>query len=66
VDARRVRSVNDAAAHVADTAARNRAVTMRHADCDEYVWVRVEGHRGVTDFLVGDKEKPCQAAHTAR
>lgn len=65
--AQRVGNVHDAAAQVAATAARDRAVTMRHADCDECVWVRVEGRERVTDFLVaGSKEDTWRAAHTAR
>lgn len=65
--AQRVGNVHDAAAYVAEAAARDRAVTMRHADCDEYTWVRVEGREHVTDFLVaGSKEQTCRAAHTAR
>jgi hypothetical protein len=63
----RVGTVHDAAARVAATAARDRAVTMRHAECDQYMWVRVEGRERVTDFLVAEnKEKPCRVAHTAR
>ena len=65
--ARRVGNVHDAAVQVAAAAARDRKVTMRHADCDEYMWVRVEGGEHVTDFLVaGGKEDTCRAAHTAR
>jgi len=65
--AQRVGNVHDAAAYVAEAAARDRAVTVRHADCDECMWVRVEGRERVTDFLVaGSKEQTCRAAHTAR
>jgi hypothetical protein len=63
----RVGTVRDAAAQVAAAAARHRAVTMRHAECDDYMWVRVEGREQVTDFLIrGNEEKPCRVAHTAR
>ena len=51
-EAQRVSNVRDAAAYVAEAAARDRSVTMRHADCDEYTWVRVEGRERITDFLV--------------
>ena len=37
-----VENMGAAAAHVADVAANERAVTMRHADCNCYRWVRVQ------------------------
>jgi hypothetical protein len=37
---------------------------MKHAACDDYVWVRVEGSGQVSDLLVS-KERACQAAYTA-
>ena len=55
-----VKTLTAAAALVADCAQRDRAVTMRHAAYDEYVWVRVEGSQRVSDLLVG-KETGCQA-----
>jgi hypothetical protein len=51
-DAVTVASVGAAAAHVANAALRTRAVTMRHASCTPYVWVRVEGASQVSDLLV--------------
>jgi hypothetical protein len=62
-----VGDVGAAAAHVADVAAHERAVTMRHADCSQYRWVRVEGPQRVSDLLVVrvQKEAECQAEHTA-
>jgi hypothetical protein len=65
-DAGTVRTLDAAAARVAERAARDRAVTMRHVAYDEYVWVRVEGSE-VSDFLVAKdaKETRCQAAYTA-
>jgi hypothetical protein len=59
-----VRTLTAAASLVADRAERDRAVTMRHAACDEYVWVRVEGSERVSDLLV-EKETGCQAELTA-
>lgn len=63
-DADIVRTLDAAASLVADRAQRDRAVTMRHAAYDDYVWVRVEGSQRVSDLLVG-KETGCQAALTA-
>jgi hypothetical protein len=53
-DAVTVAGLGAAAAHVANAAVRTRAVTMRHAPCDPYVWVRVEGAAQVSDLLVHD------------
>lgn len=64
-DEGRVRTLDAAAARVADRAERERAVTMRHVAYDDYVWVRVEGSRQVSDLVVA-KERTCQAAYTAR
>jgi hypothetical protein len=64
-DAALVRTLSAAASRIADRAERDRAVTMRHASYDEYVWVRVEGSQRVSDLLV-EKEAACQAAFTAR
>ena len=63
-DAGMVRTLDAAASLVADRAQRDRAVTMRHAAYDDYVWVRVEGSQHVSDLLVG-KETGCQAELTA-
>jgi len=68
-DGGRLRSLDAAAARVAERAALERAVTMRHVAYDDYVWVRVEGTRQVSDLLVTReraKERTCQAAFTAR
>ena len=59
-----VRTLTAAASLVADRAERDREVTMRHAACGEYVWVRVEGSQRVSDLLV-EKETGCQAELTA-
>lgn len=63
-DADLVRTLTAAASLVADRAERDRTITMKHAACDEYVWVRVEGSERVSDLLV-EKEAACQAALTA-
>jgi hypothetical protein len=62
-----LRTLNAAAARVAERAARDRAVTMRHVAYDDYVWVRVEGPGQVSDLLVAKEGDPtrCQAAYTA-
>jgi hypothetical protein len=59
-----VRTLNAAAARVAERAARDRAVTMKHVAYDDYVWLRVEGPGQVSDLLVA-KETACPAAYTA-
>jgi hypothetical protein len=58
-----VRNVGAAAAHVAELAVSERAVTMRHAQCQEYRWVRVQGAQRVSDLLVLplQEEARCQA-----
>jgi hypothetical protein len=63
-DADLVRTLDAAAARVAERAAHDRAVTMRHVTYDDYVWVRVEGAERVSDLLI-EKEGACQAACTA-
>ena len=63
-DADLVQTLTAAAARVADRAQSDRAITMRHAAYDDYVWVRVEGSQRVSDLLVG-KETGCQAELTA-
>ncbi len=62
-----VENVTAAAAHVADLAANERAVTMRHADCNSYRWVRVQTARQISDVLVAStrEERGCQVALTA-
>jgi nanoRNase/pAp phosphatase (c-di-AMP/oligoRNAs hydrolase) len=56
-----------AAAHIAESALVDRAVTMRHASCNQYTWVRVEGPRQVSDlFVPAMQEAECQAEHIAR
>ena len=62
-----VDNVSAAAAHVADLAANERAVTMQHADCSSYRWVRVQAARRVSDLLVASirEERGCQAELTA-
>ena len=47
-----VRDLRAAAARIADAAAKGREVTMRHATCDDYVCVRVEGKDRVSDVIV--------------
>jgi hypothetical protein len=63
-DADMLRTLDAAAARVAERAVRDRAVTMKHVAYDDYVWVRVEGPGQVSDLLV-TKETACQAAYTA-
>jgi hypothetical protein len=56
-----------AAAHIADSALVDRAVTMRHANVNQYRWVRVEGPRQVSDlFVPALEEAECQAEPIAR
>ena len=56
-----------AAAHIAESALVDRTVTMRHASCNQYTWVRVEGPRQVSDLLFpAMQEAACQAEHIAR
>jgi hypothetical protein len=58
-----VGNLGAAAAHVAEVAVTERTVTMRHADCQDYRWVRVQGGQRVSDLLVmgTQKETGCQA-----
>jgi predicted nicotinamide N-methyase len=58
-----VTDMSAAAALVADVAANERAVTMQHADCDSYRWVRVQAPQRVSDLLVAaaQEERGCQA-----
>jgi hypothetical protein len=51
-DVQTVPSLAAAAQRVADAAAKGREVTMRHATCDDHVWVRVEGKDRVSDVIV--------------
>ena len=62
-----VETMGAAAALVAEVAASERAVTMRHADCDSYRWVRVQAPQRVSDLLVtaAQEETGCQAELTA-
>jgi hypothetical protein len=62
-----VENMSAAAALVAEVAAHERAVTMRHADCDSYRWVRVQAPQRVSDLLVtaAREERGCQAELTA-
>ena len=61
-----VNGVDAAAAHIAESALMDRAVTMRHASCNQYTWVRVEGPRQVSDlFVPAIQEAECQAEHIA-
>jgi hypothetical protein len=59
-----LRTLDAAAARVAERAERDRAVTMRHVAYDDRVWVRVEGSQRVSDLII-EKETACQAAFTA-
>jgi len=54
-------------ARIMETALRDRAVTMRHAECNAYTWVRVEGEHQTSDLLMAGRteEGLCQAAVTA-
>jgi hypothetical protein len=63
-----VNGVADAAAHIAESALVDRAVTMRQASVNQYTWVRVEGPRQVSDLLfpAALEEAECQAEHIAR
>jgi hypothetical protein len=58
-----VENMSAAAALIAEVAASERAVTMRHADCDSYRWVRVQAPQRVSDLLVTatQEERGCQA-----
>jgi hypothetical protein len=56
-----VETMSAAAALIAEVAANERAVTMRHADCDAYRWVRVQAPQRVSDLLVTQEERGCQA-----
>jgi hypothetical protein len=62
-----VDNVSAAAMHVADLAANERVITMQHADCDSYRWVRVQASQRVSDLLVASmrEERGCQAELTA-
>ena len=63
MDARDRLVMSAAAALVAEVAANERAVTMSHADCDSYRWVRVQAPQRVSDVLVtaAQEERGCQA-----
>jgi len=62
----RVGDVRAACARVADAAAESGPVTVRHADCHDYKWVRVEAPALVHDLLVSAAEgSPCLAAPIA-
>ena len=63
-----VNGVDQAAAHIAESALVDRAVTMRQASFDnKYTWVRVEGPRQVSDlFVPALQEGECQAEPIAR
>jgi hypothetical protein len=64
--AARVNDLAAAAAHVADVALADRAITMRHASYDRYTWVRVEGPRHWSDvWVTNGQEGPCLVEHTA-
>jgi hypothetical protein len=62
-----VGNIGAAAAHVAETAVSDRAVTMRHAAYDNRVWVRIEGLQRVSDLIVTNErqEAPCRVELTA-
>lgn len=61
--ARTVRDVDAAVAHVGDTAQTSRVITMRTARCDRHTLVRVEGPRLVSDLLMEHTAvRPAQAA----
>jgi Type II secretion system (T2SS), protein E, N-terminal domain len=66
-DALTVTNVTAAAAHVADMVAQARTVTMQHAQCNTYRWVRVHAAQQVSDLLVTStqEERGCQAELTA-
>jgi hypothetical protein len=61
-----VGGIEAVASFVADQAAADRSVTMRHAQWDRFTWVRVESPTQVANLLVpGTEEGTCQAAPTA-
>jgi hypothetical protein len=65
-----VNNVRAACARVADAAVASGTVTMRHADCLDYTWVRVEAPARVDDVLVAasaaaGENSLCLAAPTA-
>lgn len=62
-----VPTLGDAAARIADLAAEVRAVTMQHARCNTYRWVRVNAPQQVSDLIVAgtQEERGCQAELTA-
>lgn len=65
-DAVTVSDVEAAAAHIAEAAIAERSITMRHASCEKYTWVRVEGPTQISDLLLpAVMEGTCQAALTA-
>jgi hypothetical protein len=61
-----VSGVDAAAACIAEAAIAERSITMRHANCEKYTWVRVEGPTQISDLLLpAIMEGTCQAALTA-
>jgi hypothetical protein len=65
-DVMTLQGIDAVASFVADQAASDRSVTMRHARWDRFTWVRVESPTQVANLLVpGIQEGTCQAAPTA-
>lgn len=62
-----VRTADAVVTRIADTAARERELTVRHATCNAYTWVRIEGEHQVSDLLLGggNEETSCPAVVTA-
>ncbi len=63
---RTVDGVRAASAHVAAAARTRGAVTVRHADTRDYMWVRLEADAHVEDLMVAHEEDTCRAAPIAR
>jgi hypothetical protein len=61
-----VSGVGAAAARVADAAATDRSIVMRHTSFGGQTWVRVEGPGQAADLMVLEEEEICQAARIAR
>jgi hypothetical protein len=53
-----VRSISDAARHIAHAAERKHADRMQQTRCDPYVWIRLDGHRGAQDFVLSIDHRP--------
>ncbi len=61
-----VSGIGAAAARVADAAATDRSIVMRHTSFGGQTWVRVESPGQVADLMVLEEEGECQAERIAR